>query len=379
MRIGVDVTSLENGSKNRGIGTYTRGLLHGLSIVDQSNTYFLFHGRTPPEFLWSLPDNFHPVPVPTPRLRRFSSLISHQCILPGLLRSCRVDLFHHMAVSPDPTAPGIPMFRATKLIVSQHDVSPLLFPTEFLSNPARRWFYWAMVKGLQNANHLICSSENSKRDIIRILGVPASRVTRVYLSANPAIPYRAGDLRAAEGSGEDRFFLHVGGGHPNKNLDRVLQAFASVRSDSSTPCRLVVVGPLAGYRLSRSAVQMLQDGALTLMEDVERHLLADLYERCTALVFPSLYEGFGLPPLEAMRCGTPVITSNTTSLPEVVGDAALLVNPYSASSIAEAMLRVLEDDHLRCELSRKGRERAAEFSWENTARSTVRVYEDVVS
>lgn len=225
-------------------------------------------------------------------------------------------------------------------------------------------------RAVERADHLICISENTRRDLIECYGVPESRTSVVPIAADLSVPAGAADVPVG-----DRF-LFVGSRAPYKNFDRLLQALARIRS-SRPALGLDCVGPeFSSDERQRIAALGLTD-AVASLGPVNDDLLVDAYRRSIALVYPSLYEGFGLPPLEAMRVGTPVICSGTSSLPEVVGDAALTVDPTDIDAIAERMSWLADDRSRREGLIEAGRRRANRFGWQRMADETAAVYRQV--
>jgi len=228
-------------------------------------------------------------------------------------------------------------------------------------------------------------SETSKADILRYCDVPADRIVVVYNAIDDRFAVAPADeavRRARERYQLDGpFALYAGNIKPHKNIERLIDAFDLVRRSGFERLELLIIGDqISKYpRLRRAVDKHKLHKHVRFLGFVPDDTLAALYRLATVFVFPSLYEGFGLPPLEAMASGTPVVTSNRSSLPEVVGDAAVLVDPYSAPSIAEGIQRVLSDASLRRTLSERGLARARQFSWEASVRRILEVYMDVAS
>jgi glycosyltransferase involved in cell wall biosynthesis len=308
-------------------------------------------------------------------------------LLPGLLtigqaeiawiaHRCKLELVH------DPTG-SVPLglVPASK-VATIHDVVPYVYPetSTFLDRfTYRAWLPYAV----QQLDAAITVSQQSKEDIAKYLHFPEEKILVIPEAANTH--YRA--LREEEiqpalerASVSRPYILYVGSIEPRKNLVRLLQAYSQLR-EWSPKWRLVIVGARNFWKSSpvKEAVEQLGLGEWVRFTGyVPEEDLPALYNGADLFVFPSLYEGFGLPVLEAMACGTPVVTSNSSSLPEVAGEAALLVDPYSVDEIAASMRRVLEDPELAAELRARGLERVGQFSWERTARETIAVYEQVL-
>lgn len=257
-------------------------------------------------------------------------------------------------------------------VVTVHDLSVFDHP-EWFDRKYVLIYHLLLPRLLKRVKHVLTDSEYSRQRIIERFDLSPSKVTAVPLAAaeqfKPSSDEEIAQARAKQGWPE-RFLLSVGSLEPRKNLGRLLRAW-EIWPNRPEGLQLLVVG--AGGRVfSGLGFDRVPDG-VQLLGRVDDADLPGLYAAAEALIYPSLYEGFGLPPLEAMACGTPVITSNTTSLPEVVGDAALLVNPYLEVSMLQAMQQVTEWPQLRAELSARGLERSKLFSWERTAAETERL------
>jgi glycosyltransferase involved in cell wall biosynthesis len=270
-------------------------------------------------------------------------------------------------------------------VVTIHDCIHLMFPQYLPSRLAyayARANLWAAAK---RAERIFTVSETSKADILRYCDVPAERIIVVYnaiddrfaIPPEPEAVERVRERYQLNGP----FALYVGNIKPHKNLERLIDAFDLVRRGGFERLELLIIGDqISKYpRLRRAVDKHKLHKHVRFLGFVPDDTLAALYRLATVFVFPSLYEGFGLPPLEAMASGTPVVTSNRSSLPEVVGDAAVLVDPYSAVSMAEGIQQVLGDAELRRSLSARGLARAREFSWETSIRRIHEVYMDVAS
>jgi glycosyltransferase involved in cell wall biosynthesis len=236
------------------------------------------------------------------------------------------------------------------------------------------------------AETVVTISESSRRDIVQFLGLSSERVTVIYTGVSPEFftvppPAEARQALAGRYPVDRPYLLYVGAlEQPNKNLVRLLQAYAQARSHLATPPRLLLVGP----KRFRSEEVFAEIERLGLAEDARwlgyiphnSDLLA-LYAGAEAFVYVSQWEGFGMPVLEAMAAGTPVVTSNASSLPEVVGEAGLLVDPMSVGDISAAIVRLLEDDGLRADLRLAARDRARQFTWESSAQRLVQILEQL--
>jgi glycosyltransferase involved in cell wall biosynthesis len=229
---------------------------------------------------------------------------------------------------------------------------------------------------MQKASRIIAVSYNTRNDLIKYLKIPEDRIVVIYNGVDHNI-FKPYNIKL-----HDRpYILYVGSERPRKNLSRLFEAFSKLKSEFPQ-LKLVKVGACGRFKKYRTDLEA-KLNSLGITQDVifVEHTpeidLARYYSSAALLAYPSLYEGFGLPPLEAMACGCPVVTSNNSSLPEVVGDAGIMVNPYNTNSLAEAMMRVLSNQELRENMIRKGLEQSAKFSWEETARQTLEVYNKV--
>ena len=264
-----------------------------------------------------------------------------------------------------------------KTIVTCHDIIPIAYYKTL--NPL-----WKLnARGLRKAEKIITVSEFSKQDISKYIGYPEEKIEVIppavdhslyYQNRNKAVlnKYRIGEA--------EKVILYVGAEEPRKNLQFLLKSFSRLKAKIPN-IKLLKVGT-PNYLFVRKKL-LKQIEALNLQNNViftgyvSETELADIYNAVDLFVFPSLYEGFGIPPLEAMACGTPVITSNTSSLPEVVGDAAIQADPYNVEDFAEKMYEVLQNDDLKEELVRKGLKRSKMFSWDSSAKKTLKVYKEL--
>jgi glycosyltransferase involved in cell wall biosynthesis len=291
-------------------------------------------------------------------------------------RRQKLDLVH------DPTGVCPLFLTAARRVVTIHDVFPYVSPHTSTTLDRLIYRLWLPL-AVRRVDAVITDSQNSKNDILRFLPVKAGQITVIPVAASPNYrPLAAGQVLPVLERHRlpQPYILYVGSIEPRKNLLRLLQAYALLR-ESLPGWRLVIVGARNVW-LSSSLTEEIERLNLKTWIHFTGYVpeedLPALYNGAGLFVFPSLYEGFGLPVLEAMACGVPVITSQASSLPEVAGDAALLVDPHSVEEIAAAMLRVLSDPGLRQDLKFRGLERSAGFSWERTARQTIDVYQKVL-
>lgn len=371
MRIAIDATAIPR--HRAGAGTYTYNLVQALARIACDGQFIVFARPGILPVTVARENNLRVVPVPlSSRLQR---LLWEQTLLPTYLNRWKIDLLH----SPHHT---IPIAAATcRRVVTFHDVTFFLIPQRY---PPLRGLYFRQVSRLAAhvADAIIAVSQTVRADIQRTLRIPATKVHVVPEAAGaefrPLPPEQTATVAATYGL-PPRFILSVGTLEPGKNRGTLIHAFARLKQQRLEH-KLVIVGQKGWmYETLLPLVQR-----LGLQEDViftgyvPQEDLPAVYNLADLFVFPSLYEGFGLPPLEAMACGVPAVAANRSAIPEVVGDAAVLVDPRSPDCLAEAMLAVLTDEHLRRDLQQRGQERAQQFSWEETARKTMEVYGSVL-
>ncbi len=361
MRIGLLTDSIGRGSP--GIERYVLRLAEGLATLAPGRLT-LFH-RGGHGFYG---DKDH---VTLPR-----SLLPKQLTYPLRFRGRSLDVVHDTYHFPPFLSPA-----GYAKVMTIADLTPVLLKTHKLRNRLTHRFLMPLLA--RRADHVITLSEHTRRDVLRLLRLRPEKVTAVLLAAEdsfrPAPPDDVCALRTRYDLG-GRFLLHVGTIEPRKNIPRLVSAFAAVAREIED-VDLVLAGPSGwgNQDLAALARERGLEGRVRFLGRVPEDDLPGLYSAATAFVYPSLYEGFGLPPLEAMGCGCPVVTSNVSSLPEVVGNAALLVDPSSEQDIASALRAVLDDDCLRGSLRARGLERAKLFSWRRCAEETMEVYKHVIA
>jgi glycosyltransferase involved in cell wall biosynthesis len=369
VRIAIDARKLHD----FGIGTYIRNLLKHLALIDRDTEYVLLCRSQDVTVADQLGPNFRAVVESS---RPYS--VAEQIMLPARLVAQNVSLLHE----PHYVLPPLVPCRA---VVTIHDCIHLMFPQYLPNRLAHGYARASLWAAARRAERIFTVSETSKADILRYCDVEAERIIVVYNAiddrfATPPEPEAIERVRERYQL-HGPFALYVGNIKPHKNLERLIDAFDLVRRGGFERLELLIIGDqISKYpRLRRAVDKHKLHKHVRFLGFVADDTLAALYRLATVFVFPSLYEGFGLPPLEAMASGTPVVTSNRSSLPEVVGDAAVLVDPYSAASIAEGIQQVLSDPELRRSLSARGLARAREFSWDASIRRVHEVYMDVAS
>jgi glycosyltransferase involved in cell wall biosynthesis len=360
--------------QHAGLGRYAQELLLALATADGQNEYVVFYNNPAAARVDPTLNHFSHITTPLSyKPWRLSAMLAHFARIPQDSLFPGVDLFHA-------TDHLLPYFRRIKSVFTLHDLIFLFHPETH--KPLNRWFLTLMMpRFLRAADAVIAVSECTKRDAIRFYGIPEEKITVIYEGVNPrfrpASPEAIAAVRARYGLPE-HFILYVGTIEPRKNLTALLEAFHYLLATHDL--RLVIVGK-KGWLYEgffRRLRELGLEGQVIFTGYVPDEDLPAIYSAADLFVFPSLYEGFGLPVLEAMACGVPVICSNTSSLPEVAGDAAFLVDPADVRALAGAMEQALTDEHLRSELMAKGLERARWFTWEKAAAKTLEVYRGVL-
>jgi len=369
VRIGIDARKLHD----FGIGTYIRNLLRQLARLDQKTEYILLCRPEDKAALSMVGPNLRPV---VERAGNYSVL--EQFTIPFALRREGVTLFHapHYVLPPLVKCPSV---------VTIHDCIHLMFPQYLPNRLALRYARTSIEGAAKRATRVITVSESSKRDILRFVDIPPEKIDVTYNAYDErfiAEPREEEVVRVRERYQlHDEFVLYAGGVKPHKNLERLIQAFDLVRKMGLDHLKLVLIGDdISRYASLRRAVHRHQlHQFVRFLGYMPEETLAVMYRLAGVFVFPSLYEGFGLPPLEAMASGTPVVTSNVSSLPEVAGDAAVLVDPLDPHAIAQGIYRVLTDDQLRRDLRARGAARARQFSWETSVRRVREIYQEAAA
>ncbi len=376
MRVGLGVTVLNAGlvsGQLDGIGTYTRHLLGHLSDVSccSLQTYAFPKGPFNPKVAGV--QLLHGRYAMNAALTAITSVPFHD----STLIKDRVDLFH----APDHF---IPKLRGIPVIASLMDAVPLMYP-EWANKGLRRVKNFIFQRMARTADHYIAISEFVVDDLVHYFQISPEKITVIPLGVDSLYFYRVHEDEKTRVLGKYRlkpgYFLFVGTLQPRKNLRRVIEAFMRLPEEIKYDHPLVIAGR-AGWRMDDLLPKLIEldlAGVVRWLEYVPQEDKYALLQSAATLVFPSLYEGFGLPVLEAFASSLPVITSNSTSLPEVAGDAAILVNPESVDEITDAMFHVVSNDTVRDCLIGKGLIRARQMTWQQTAEKTLDVYRNVIN
>jgi glycosyltransferase involved in cell wall biosynthesis len=345
-------------SRPTGISNYAISIFPYLKSLNPT----LLTAQNYPDFhCYPIADNLTPAQGSKGHFRR---LIWTQFELPKIYHQ----LASRLVFSPIPEAP---LYTHSHYIVQVHDLIPLRFPK--LRSPLFHFSRYYIPQVLQQAQHIVCNSQSTARDITDFYRIAANKITPILLA------YDANNFRQIESSPTSQYFLYLGRQDPYKNLQRLLEAFAALVERQNGDCKeyeLWFAGP-TDKRFTPTLQKQIEELGITkqvkFLDYIAYNELPKIINNALALVFPSLWEGFGFPVLEAMACGTPVITSNLSSLPEITHDAAILINPYNTAEITAAMEQIANDSGTREQLSQRGLERAKQFSWEKTGLRTLEV------
>lgn len=390
MRIGVDACCWAN---KRGYGRFTRELLKALITIDQKNDYWFFLDKdtaSANEF----PERINLVVVPTLVPPTTAASASGRRSFRDLWVMSQWVMRHDLDIFFFPSVYSyFPIFNQTKIVVTIHDMIADRHPSAVFPNK-KLMFFWKLKQyiALWQAHLILTVSEYSRRQIIKYCKVPESRTCVISEAASSIFTVLPKDEKMREvlcryelDLGE-RFLLYVGGISPHKNLKTLVQAFHRLTTDPMfVDMKLILVGDYqndsfySDYPALRSQVNHLHlEKRIIFTGFIEDTELVYLYNAATMLVLPSLEEGFGLPAIEAMACGTPVIASNTGSLPEILGEAGRFFNPHNPDEILSVMKGVLAHEELRQEMKYSGLMRAKTFLWDIAARDTLSIFDDLM-
>ncbi len=374
MRVAIDIRRISE----FGVGTYTRNAIRSLTRIDRDNEYFLIGIPGRLGGIEPLPPNFVTVPAQPNDFSMGSYLELHR-----ILKQHRCDLLHVPHLFWKPQAIPCPY------VVTVHDLLDHMYRVNSHSEIKRTLHFYFTKRVLHGASRIFAVSDFSKRDTERVFHVSADRIEVIY----NAIDER---FRQGHASDADRqfiaeryqvnypFLLYAGRISPHKNVVRIIEAFGALKAELTKEghfedLKLIIIGDEVSKHpdLRRAVIKSGAQHDVRFLGFVPIEVLRIFYDQAKVFVFPSLYEGFGLPPLEAMAHGTPVVTSNTSSIPEVVGNAAIMVNPENVFEIMRALHKVLLDPAVREKLKTRGVEQANKFSWDVSVRQMLAVYRDV--
>lgn len=370
MKIGIDSRSV-NLHSGTGIGTYTKNLISEMININKDNEFTLiWTGKIDNDFT---KDNTELIYCSG----RHSTFFEKEYI-PNIINSKNLDLYH----IPQ-NGIGFPFNYDINTVVTIHDLIPYTMPETVGSGYLKR-FLKDMPNIIEKSKGIITVSEYSKKDILKFFsGYPEDKIFVTPLSTNSEfVPMNKDECRSKvqnKFNFNEPYILYIGGFSKRKNVHGLINAFSRVKNSLSKKYKLVLVGSLKdeGINLKKYVESLNLENDVVFTGFSEDKDLPIFYNGADLFVYPSYYEGFGLPPLEAMSCKTPVITSNTTSIPEVTKNAAFLINPSLEEDLANAIFNVLENDNLKNNLIEKGYKRSLEFSWKQTAENTLNAYKNI--
>jgi len=357
--------------RRAGVSNYAEALLTHLGEIDRHNRYTVYTTRGLGNHALKLPSNFRVKPSLFPTINPRVRIPWEQLYAPALLRINGADVFHGVLNVA-------PLFCPVPSLITIHDLAFLSFPQTF-RRVNRTYLAWATRVSARRAARILTVSEAAKSEIVRLLGVPPDKIIVTYDACDarfvPPDPAQLAAFRLRAGLPE-QFILFLGTLEPRKNLPTLLEAYARIADSTAAP---LIIGGGKGWLYDAIFAKA---EALNLGDRVRFVGYIDAadqvlwYAAATVFAFPSLYEGFGMPPLEAMACGTPVVTSNRSSLPEVVGDAGITVDPTDPDALGGALLRLLRDRELHADMRERGLRQARRFSWREAAERTLAAYQD---
>lgn len=370
MKIGFDARAI-NLYNGTGIGTYTQNILKHILNLDKENFYHIYW--------WG--ENYSNFSKDNSKIILTSKRRKHfyeEYYFPYNLSKENVDLYH-----VPQNGMGLSKNTSCKKVVTVHDLIPYTMP-ETVGKGYLKKFLKNMPQLIYDADAIITVSEYSKKDILRFFPIDEKKIFVTHLAADekykPLNKDKCNYILKNYYDIDYPFILYIGGFSPRKNIKSLLISFSKIYKKLDKDYKIVIVG--ANKNGSKILIDMAKklniESKVVFTGFVPENHLPILYNSCETFVYPSLYEGFGLPPLEAMCCGAPIITSNITSIPEVVGDGGLLIDPNDINEFSNALEKTLLDISFRYELQKKALKRSSLYSWENTARNTLKVYNNII-
>ncbi len=376
MRVLIDLTQVPLG--RMGVGSYAENLLEQLHSQGGDLEFFAVAQSDDSALLAAIPPRVKLIRLPARLFRRLGlRLLAEQIYIPYLARRYRIDVVHSLHYS----LPLLPL-RAARL-VTMHDMTAFLYPA--VHTPFKRAYMQFFIRqALRKADFLVFVSASALADCRQYFKQPLPNATVIHHGKSPAFrpALDAGEIAAVRRRYDlpSQYILYLGTLEPRKNVPALIRAFAAL-AEQHPEARLVVAGKKGWYydAIFQTLAELKLAGKVHFPGYIDERDKRFLLAGATLFVYPSLYEGFGIPVLEAMACGIPVITSNVSSLPEVVGDAALLIDPASLPDLTRALERVYADADLKDRLVRAGLARASQFTWEESVRQLLDVYRDVAT
>ena len=372
MIVGID-TRAAKWYRGTGIGTYTYQLINSINEVDSINKYVLFSSEDSVLNI-SLKDNFKLNNI----AQENNSCFWDEVRIPNIIQGENIELYH----LPQ-NGVGLPMDKKCPFIITLHDVIPLKKP-DTVSDRYLKVFNEDLPKLIPLCDGIITVSNHSKNDINKAFNYPKEKIFVTYLAAeNIYKPFNKSlckSLISEKYSLEDDFILYIGGFSPRKNILSLIEAYSMLPPKVIETTSLVIAGNkgISFEKYKKRTVELKIENKVIFPGFIPLEDLPIFYNAAKVFVYPSFYEGFGLPPIEAMACGTPVIASNVTSIPEICENSCLLINPYDVFELKSAMVNILSDNNLCDDLIKKGFEKASSFNWSRTAINTIDAYKKVL-
>ena len=372
MKIGIDARAAK-WYRGTGIGTYSYQLINSLNKIDNYNNYSLF---VPSECDLAIPfkSNFHIKPIYQEKQNNFWNEVN----VSNPLLDKSIDIYH-----VPQNGIGLPLSKNCPFVITLHDIIPYKMP-DTVGDQYLKIFNEKLPNIIPMCDGIITVSEYSKEDIIKAFNFPREKIYVTYLASEDI--YKPYDKTLSKliieknYSIKGEYILYIGGFSPRKNILGLLDSFSMLLPRLKKDIKLVIAGSKGkSYDIYIKRAQDLHiEDKVIFPGFISMNHIPFMYNACELFVYPSFYEGFGLPPIEAMACGVPVITSNVTSIPEIVKDSTVLVNPYDINELSEKMYDVLHDNALRHSLIKKGLKRASSLTWDNTAANTLTAYQNIL-
>ncbi len=372
MKIGIDARAAK-WYRGTGIGTYCYQLIHSLNKIDNYNDYSLF---VPNDCRLAIPfgENFHIKNIKQENQNNFWNEVN----IPNPFMDKSMDIYH-----VPQNGIGLPEKKQCPFVITLHDVIPYKMP-ETVGQQYLKIFKEKLPNIISMCDGIITVSEYSKQDIANAFNFPKEKIYVTYLASEDIYkPYNktlSKLIIEKNYSISGDYILYIGGFSPRKNILGLLESFSILFPKLKKDMKLVIAGSKGkSYDMYKKRAQALHiEDKVIFPGFISMDHIPFMYNACELFVYPSFYEGFGLPPIEAMACGVPVITSNVTSIPEIVKDSTLLVNPYDLVELSENMYNAIFDNDLRQSLINKGLKRASTLTWEHTAADTLKAYENII-
>lgn len=372
MKIGIDARAA-NWYRGTGIGTYTYQLINSINKIDNKNKYLLFMPEKS-NCQIKFNNNVFLKNISNESSKEFWNEVN----IPNILKDNEVDLYH-----VPQNGIGLPKYKNCPFVITLHDIIPYIMP-ETVGEVYLKLFSEQIPDIVSICDGIITVSNFSKEDIIKKFNFPEEKIFVTHLAAEDI--YKPFDKKISKKIIQENYhinedyILYVGGFSPRKNIIGLIEAFSKLISKRKNNIKLVIAGKYGKSYIDykQRSIDLHIENDVIFPGYVSIEHLPFLYCASTIFVYPSFYEGFGLPPIEAMACGVPVVTSNVTSIPEIVKDAALLIDPRNIDDISYCIEKILEDKSLEEELIKKGFNRASELNWESTAKKTIDAYSKIL-